>query len=71
MTAKKAPSIKTEEGVVTVDAEASYRLTLAKPVTYLGHTMRPSDRNIDVTGEALVALAADAPEGAIINATPL
>lgn len=70
MTAKKtaAPSIMTVSGAVTIDPAASYRLTLAKAIKAHRHVMRPDDRNIEVTGEALLALAADAPEGAIVDA---
>lgn len=68
MTAKKStPSVETANGSVSVDAEAKYKLTIAKAVSYLGLFMRPSDRNIEVTGEALLAIAGDAPEGAIVN----
>lgn len=66
MAAKK--TVKTVNGSVTVDPAASYRLTLAKAVSFLGQPMRPSDKNIEVTGEALIAIAATAAEGAIVDA---
>lgn len=66
MTAKK--TVKTVNGTVTVDVSASYVLTLAKAVSYLGQPLRPSDTNIKVTGEALLAIGATAAEGAIVDA---
>ena len=64
-------TVKTVNGSVTVDPAASYRLTLAKAVSFLGQPMRPSDKNIEVTGEALLAIAATAAEGAIVDATQI
>lgn len=67
MTAKKTPSVETANGAVSVEAEATYKITIAKAMTYLGLVMRPSDTNIKVTGEALLAIGRDAPKGAIVN----
>lgn len=62
-------TVKTVNGTVTVDVEATYKLTLAKAVSYLGQPLRPSDQNIKVTGEALLAIGATAAaEGAIVDA---
>jgi hypothetical protein len=66
MAARK--TVKTVNGTVSVDAEAMYVLTLAKAVSYLGQPMRPTDKNIKVTGEALIAIGATAAEGAIVDA---
>lgn len=68
MTAKKPPSVKTVNGTISVDPEAYYRITLGKTVKSAGHVIRPTDTRIEVTGAALIAIAADAEEGAIVDA---
>lgn len=69
MAARKAPnSIETAKGTVVVEESATYKITLAKAVSHLGHVMRPSDRNIKVSGAALIAIAKEAAEGAIADA---
>lgn len=52
---------------VTVDPAATYRLHLARSVKYLGHVMRPGDRNIRVIGSVLMEIAKTAGEGTFID----
>lgn len=65
-----ASTVKTEAGDVIVDAEASYLIEVGRSVSYLGHVMRPRDRNIKVRGDALLIIAADFP-GALVNVSQI
>jgi hypothetical protein len=69
--AKPANTVMTASGPVTIDAEATYRVTLAFAVRYLGQWLRPSDRNVQVRGDALLIIAETARDGAIIDATQI
>jgi len=66
-----ADQVATMNGSVSVDVETTYAVTLAFAVRYLGQWIRPSDRNIKLRGDALLAVADSAREGTIIDATPL
>lgn len=66
-----ANQVATSKGSVAIDPAAHYGVTLAYAVRYLGAWIRPSDRNIKLRGDALIAIAASAREGTIVDATPL
>lgn len=53
---------------VAIDPEKTYRLTLSRSINFLGRWLQPSDRNIKVSGSALIEIILPANEGAIANA---
>lgn len=56
-------------GSVTIDPDKTYRLTLTKSVNFLGRWLQPSDRNIKVTGAALIdIILPGVSEGVVDNA---
>lgn len=68
--AQALPVVKTEGGEVAIDAGATYAVTVGRSVTYLGHVMRPRDKNIELRGDALLVVAAEFP-GAFVNVSPI
>ena len=70
MVTKKKPAaneVATANGIVVVDPDATYGVTLASAVRFLGQWHRPSDKNIKFRGDALLTMAADAREGTIVD----
>lgn len=64
--AKAATSIEIGGSKVEIDPTVEYRLTLGSAISIGSHKMRPSDRNIKMLGENLLAVAKVYP-GAIVD----
>jgi hypothetical protein len=56
-------------GSTTIDPAKTYKITLAKAIPFGGIWLRPSDKTIRVSGEALATILET--EGVVIDATEI
>ena len=66
-----ADQVATLDGSVTIDPDTMYRLELGFAIRHVGVWFRPSDKNVRLRGDVLLAVAATAKEGTFLHVTPV